>query len=193
MRIIYIGLFFLFNCNLFAQNSEVWSLQQCVDYALSNNNSVRQADLNSELSKSNYIQNKLNNLPTVNGFASHSYNFGQTIDRYTNQFANERVQSNNFALSSNMNVFNGMQNYNNWQLNKLNYEAGLKDAEKTKNDIVLNVVNAYLQILFTQEILEASRKQVQLTQKQLERTKRLVEAGSANKGVLLNVESQLSS
>jgi outer membrane protein len=192
MRILNFILFFLSFCQTYAQNKESWSLQQCVDYALANNNTVRQADLNSELSKSNYIQNRLNNLPTVNGFASHSYNFGQTIDRYTNQFANERVQSNNFALSSNMNLFNGMQNYNNWQQNKFNYEASVKDAEKAKNDIVLNVVNAYLQILFAQEILDATRKQVQLTQKQVERTKRLVDAGSANKGILLNVESQLS-
>lgn len=194
MRKFVLFLFIVLFCiSTKAQDNENWTLQKCVDHALTNNNSIQQANLNVELNKANYNQNKLNNLPTINGFASHTYNFGQTIDRYTNQFANERVQSNNFALSSNMNLFNGMQNYNTWQQNKYTYEASKMDGEKAKNDVVLNVINAYLQILFSQEILDASRKQVQLTQKQVERTKKLVDAGAANKGVLLNVESQLSS
>jgi len=176
----------------FGQADEKWSLQKCVEYALTNSNSILQAKLNTDLNKANFDQTRLNNLPSLNGGATHSYNFGQTIDRYTNQFANQRVQSNNFGISSNMNVFNGMQNYNNWNQNKANYQAAQFDEEKAKNDLVLSVLNAYLQILFAKENVTVNTNQVTLTQKQAERTRKLVEAGSTNKGTLLGTESQLA-
>lgn len=188
----YLLFFIFFFTTSLIKGQDKWTLKQCIDYALNNSNTLKQAKLNTDLAKTNLTQTQLSNLPNLNSFATHSYNFGQTIDRYTNQFANQRVQSNNFGLSSNVNIFNGLQNYNNWQQNKTSYQAAQFDEEKTKNDLVLNILNAYLQILFAKENITINKNQVELTQKQIERTKKLVETGVTNKGTLLQLEAQLA-
>ena len=67
-------------------SQEVWTLEKCIEYALSNNLQLKQQDLYLKGVNDNLAQSKLNVLPSVNGFAMHEYNYGQTIDRYTNQF-----------------------------------------------------------------------------------------------------------
>jgi len=172
--------------------SQGWSLQQCVDYALANNITVLQADINVEISKVNVLQSKANVLPAVNGTFSHAYNYGRTIDRFTNQFANDRVLSQNFYLSANMIVFQGLQNWNSIKQNLHALNASRYQVDQTKNDIALSVATAFLQVLYAQESLDIARKQSDLTREQVKRTERLVEVGSLARGSLLDVQSQLA-
>src|SRR5882762_9228257 len=77
-----------------------WDLQTCITYALNHNIGLRQSSLNNEINKNNTDQTKAAILPSLNAGASHVYNFGQTIDRFTNTFATSRVLSQNFYISS---------------------------------------------------------------------------------------------
>src|ERR1043165_5955215 len=88
------------------------TLEQCIDYALKNNIQIKQSQLNTELSQVALTQSKANLLPSLNANASHSYNIGRTIDRFTNQFADAQVLSQNFGVSTDVNLFNGFQNIN---------------------------------------------------------------------------------
>jgi outer membrane protein len=183
-------------CIAYAQEAptgKAWTLQECIDYALKNNITVKQNELNAELSQQNLVQSQANVLPSVNGNISHNYNFGRTIDPFTNQFATDRVLSQNFSLSSNVTIFSGLQQYNTIQQNKYSYLASKYDVDKIKNDVAMNVAMAYLQVLFSQELVEIARNQSQITVAQVERTQKLVDAGSLAKGSLYDIQAQLAS
>lgn len=175
-----------------AQQTTAWSLQQCVDYALKNNISIQQSDINVKLSELSLTQSKANVLPNLNGNFSHTYNYGRTIDRFTNQFADDRVLSQNFYLSTNIIVFQGLQNWNTIRQNMFALNASRFQVDKIRNDISLNVATAFLQVLYAQENDENARKQVGLTRDQVKRTQKLVEVGSLAKGNLYDVQSQLA-
>ncbi len=169
-----------------------WTLQKCIDYALENNLTLKQTILASDIAKENFSRSKAVLLPSVNGFASHTYNFGQTIDPFTNQFASSRVRSNNFALQASWTLFSGLQNFNNLKQNQYNYLASMYDIEKMENDISMNIALSYMNVLFAEEQLELSRQQLELSKKQVERTTELVAVGTLAKGELLNIEAQLA-
>lgn len=167
-----------------------WSLQQCIEYALKTNIQLKQVQLNAELSKVNLLQTEAGALPSVNGMMQHTYNYGRTIDQYTNTFANTTVLSQNLYVSGSLNLFNGLQRYNTIRQNQYNYLANKFDIEKNRNDISLNVAGAYLQILFNQELLAVAKNQLEITIKQLDRTQKLFDAGTLAKGSLLDMQAQ---
>lgn len=191
-------LFILFLGNvLFAQEQQKVSasmtLEQCIDFALKNNIQIKQTELNTDLSKVNLTQSQANLLPSLNANASHSYNIGRTIDRFTNQFADAQVLSQNFGLSTDITLFSGLQNINTIQQNRYTYLASKYDVDKMKNDVSLNVATAYLQVLYAMEALENAKNQMGITAAQVERTKKLVEVGTAANGALLDIKAQLAS
>ena len=169
-----------------------WSLQQCIEYALKNNLQVRIAALNNELSKANLDQSKANLLPNLNFGANNTYNFGKTIDRFTNQFANTRVQSINLGLQSQWTLYNGLQNYNTIKQNELNLMGGKYDVERTKNDVSLNIANAYLQILLARELVNITENQLNTSKTQSDRIKKLLDAGALPKSNFYDIEAQVS-
>lgn len=189
--------FILLTCfsllSLQAKAQEAWSLQKCIEYALENNISVKQNELNADLAKENYNQSIANMAPSLNAGASHSYNWGQRIDPFTNTFATNRVRSNNLYISSQVTLFSGLQMQNTLKQNSLNYLAGKYDVEKMKNDIVLNVATAYLNVLFAQELLGVAKTQKSITEAQVARTQKLVDAGTLPLGNLLDLQAQLAS
>lgn len=191
MRLCIILLIFVLNFAAKAQ--ETWDLKKCIDYALENNLQVKQSRLNQNLAEENYLRSKAATLPTVNGFASHNYNFGRTIDPFTNQFATQTVQSNAFSLSANWILFNGFQTIHNIRQNNYALLANKYDLEKVKNDIALAVISAYLNILYLEEQNQIAEQQVVLSQKQVERIELLYKAGSVAKGTLLDMQAQLAS
>ncbi|GAB4141062.1 MAG: TolC family protein [Bacteroidia bacterium] len=172
--------------------NEPWTLQQCIDFALKNNITVKQQELNVDQNKINLMQSKGNVLPNINGTASHMYQYGRTVDRFTNTFANDRVLSQNFFVSSSMTLFNGLQNYNTIRQNQFALEAGKATVEQTKNDIALQVSSAYLNVLYATEQFDVADRQVKLTQSQVDRMQKLVDAGAQPKGALLDLQSQLA-
>ncbi len=173
-----------------ADNSQPWNLQQCIEYALTHNIQIQQTRLNADLAQVNLQQSKANVLPNLNATGSHSYQFGRTVDRFTNTFADGTVLSQNFFLSSSVTVFAGGQNYNTIRQNQYAMQSGLAQVEQTQNDISLNVATAYLNVLFAQEQLTVAADQVELTRTQVERMKKLVDAGASARGPLLDLQAQ---
>ncbi len=171
---------------------QVWTLEQCISHALENNLQIKQSQLMVESARADLLQSKLDLLPGVTGNASHAYNYGQTVDRYTNQFATSRVQSNNFYLQSGITLFNGFQKMNQIRQNQLNLMASEKDAEKYMNDISLNIATFYLQVLFYKELVTIRANQLDITRQQVERMQKLVDAGAMAVGDLYMVEAQLA-
>lgn len=138
-------------------------------------------------------QKYLQFLPTLNGSASHNYNFGRSVDPFTNQFTTEQIQSDNVSLSSNVTLFGGLQLQNELKQSRLDYIASGYDLQKINNDISLNVVSSFLQVLYADEALIAARNQMERSLKQRDRTKALTEAGSLTQGNYLDAEAQYAS
>jgi outer membrane protein len=171
-----------------------WSLEECIKYAIDNNIQIKQQVLQTRYQENTLEQSKLNLLPTINGQASHSYSFGRALDETTYEYtANQNIQSNNFYAGGSMNLFNGLQNYNTIKKNKTQLLASELDLQNIKDNISLNIALAYLQILLNNELVSTTGNQLQITKQQIEKTRKMFEAGSVAKGNLLQIEAQAAS
>jgi outer membrane protein len=172
---------------------ESWSLQQCIEYALENNIQVKQQELNIRLNQNQLIRAKHGAYPNLNISGNHSYSFGRSTNFITNQKERNDIQSTSMSISSQVTLFNGLQLTNTKRQEALNLQASISDVEKLKNSIALNIAAAYLQILFSDEIVESNKMQLELSAMQVERTRKLVEAGSLPEGNLMEIEAQQAS
>jgi len=172
----------------FAQDKK-WTLKECVDHALEYNLSVKRSNQITELRKEDIASAKGNMLPGVSASASQNFSFGSGFDALSNsRVANDR-RSNSFGLNTSLTLFNGFSIKNSLIQSKTSYEASKLDLEKMKNDISLNIVNSYLNVLFNKENLKIAQAQILISDQQLERTKELVDAGVQPYGNLLEVEA----
>ena len=183
-------LFFVWQFNVSAQ--QPWGLQKCVDYSIENNIQVKQIKLKAESSKSNLQQSRIGIAPDLNASVSDAFQFGYTVDPFTNDFTNNRVQSLSASVNSNVTLFNGLQQVNSVKQNNYTLLADLQEIEEIKYSITVQVATAYLQILFDKELLEVAKNQLEISKGQEQRTKILVEAGSLAKGNLLEIQAQLA-
>jgi outer membrane protein len=190
-KYLFLGLILLLSPFVLAAQQKAWSLEECISHALENNIQIKQQEIMTDYQATALEQSKLNLLPTLNGSASHNYAFGRALDETTYEFTdNVTVQSNNFYAGSNVTLFRGLINYNTIQKNKYELLASEQDLEKFRDDISMNIALAYLQILLNQELVTATEAQVELTREQIERTQRMVDAGSLARGNLLDIEAQ---
>jgi outer membrane protein len=169
-----------------------WTLEDCINFALDSNINIKKQVLMVESQKAQLLQDYLIMLPDLNAGATHGYNWGQTVDRYTNQFATSRVQSNNFYLGTQFNLFQGLRQINTVNQAKLDYAAIQYDLDLMMDDISIAVAGYYLDILFNKEILAVAREQREITQQQVNRMQKMVDAGTLARGDLLNIEAQMA-
>lgn len=174
------------------QSQDYWDLQRCIDYALKNNITVQQSRMAIERSAVNRDQSRFDLLPNLNAGASHGYNWGQRIDPFTNQFATERVRSNNFFLGAGLDIFNGFSKMNTMRQNEEELAASSYDLQTIQNDISMQIALAYLQVLLNMENVKIGQNQVEISQKQADRMKRLVDAGAEPLGSYYDLLSQLA-
>jgi len=189
-------LFFIISSIIVSQGftysqQKVWTLDECIYYAIDNNIQIKQQDLQTRFQKNSLDLSKFRLLPTLSGSASQNYTWGRALDETTYRYTeNTNARSNNFYVGGSTPLFNGLQNYN--TIKKYEYEllAGEQDLENIKENIALTVAMNYLQILLNKELVAATNDQLQITLQQIEKTKKLVDAGSAARGNLLQIESQ---
>ncbi|MDD4602457.1 MAG: TolC family protein [Bacteroidales bacterium] len=169
---------------------KIWTLEECINYALENNLDIQKQVLMVESNKKTLLQSALSVLPDLNANGTNVWNFGQTIDQYTNTFATNTVRSNNFYLQSEVTLFGGFQKFNTVKQNRISVLASKYDLDVLKNSISLSVAGYFLDILFNRELLEVAREQLAITVAQVDRIQKKVEAGSAARGDLLNIQAQ---
>jgi len=174
---------------IFSQQ-KVWSLEECIKYAIENNIQIKQQIIQTEVQKNSIDLSKFQLLPSLNGQVSHSYSFGRALDQNTYQFFNQTLQSDYFYAGGQMPVFNGLQNYNTIQKNKYLVLASQQDLQDISDNVALSVALGYLQILLNKELVAANENQLNITLQQIEKTRKQVDAGSISKGNLLQIEAQ---
>jgi outer membrane protein len=176
-----------------ATEKEVWTLRECIDYALANNLQVRRSELLVELNNIDNRQAKFSILPTANISGSYGYNWGRGIDPVTNQFiSSQRNGYTSLGGNSSVTLFNGFRIQNTIKQTSRDLEASGQDLAKSRNDVSLNVISLFLNVVFNKELVENARLQLSSSQQQYERTKKLVAAGALAKSDELNLDAQLA-
>lgn len=181
----------IFYLNVPAQ--EIWTLERCIEYAKTHNLSIKQQYLRYGLEQENYRQSKGRLYPAVTANASHAYNYGQTIDIFTNQFAQTQVQTNNFYVSGSVTLFQGFQLLNQVRRSYFDMLAAEADVEAMEQDVVLNLITAYLQALYYLDMKDLAQRQVDISEVQLTRTSQMHQLGTGDMLMLLNAQARLSS
>jgi len=165
-----------------------WDLQQCVDYALDNNITILQAKNSILLADQDVIASKGNLLPSLSSNMNQNMSIG-TVELYAGEFVDRRFNSSSLGLSINQSVFNGFRNLNILKQSKISYERSQNELNKIKDDVSLNVANAYLNILFNKENLELAKSQYRFSSKQLEQVINLVNAGVQPRSNIIDAEA----
>ena len=175
-----------------AQSIEKWSLRKCVDYAMKNNISVKQADIQARIAALQLKQSKLYQLPTASFSTSIGPFFGRNIDRLTNTYSTVTNLSQNYSLQGSVEVYSWGRLKNNIAANTFNAQAALADIEKAANDVALNVATYYLQILSANQNKNIVKIQIATTKNNLDVTRKKVDAGALPELNALEFESQLA-
>lgn len=170
--------------------SRVWSLEDCINYAIENNIQIKQSELGIKTSEVNLLEGKLGLLPSINGGANYSYAWGRVLDQTNYEYVDRETKQANFSLDANLLLFAGLQKMNNVKKLKIDFLTSQYTADKMKDDISLLLTQAYLAILFNKELLRVAREQVQMTKEQVNRTAKMVEAGTLARGSLLEIQAQ---
>jgi outer membrane protein len=192
MMRVYIVVALLFLISINARAQDTWNLKRAVEYALANNISVKQADIQARIAALNLKQSRLMQVPTANVSGSTGINAGRSIDPTTNLFTNTQLFSTGFSLSSGVTLFNFFSVRNNIEGNRFDNEAARANVDKIRNDIALNVATAYLQVLVSEEQENIAKLAVQLTLQNFDNTKKRVEAGVLPELNLAELEAQLA-
>ncbi|MCB0489071.1 MAG: TolC family protein [Cyclobacteriaceae bacterium] len=175
-----------------ASDAKEWTLQECVKIALDNNLNVRRSVYNMEGFKVGLFQSKMAFLPTVNAGGSYGQNYGRALNPVTNGFINRNTDNINVQANSSLTLFNGLRLQNSFRQSQRDYMASEQDLEKAKNDVIINVVTLYVNVIFNQELYDNARYQLNSSQQQLERIKKQVAVGGLPKADELNQEAQVA-
>lgn len=171
---------------------QLWTLNQCVDYALEHNIQIKQQELSTKITENELTTSRAAVLPNLYAGTNYQYVTGRSVDGFTNEIVEANSKSNNLYLQSSVTLFSGMQQYNTVKQNQFKLQAALQDVEVAKNSIVINVATTYLDILFAEELLKVSKAQFDITKQQADRVQKLVESGSSAKGAFLEIQAQLA-
>ena len=172
---------------------EAWSLQRCLDHAFEHNIQIQLGQLGETSAAIGVQTAKGAFLPNLNGNLSHGYNFGRTIDPFTNQFVeSSAIRSNSFGLSTGMVLFNGFQNHLNLRRATLAQASAAAQREIAENNVVLTIAGAFLNVLFQEEFVRVAEYNRQATARQVDRMRSMVAAGAAAEFDLYDVEAQLA-
>ena len=156
-----------------------WTLDRCIDYAIENNIQIRQSDIAAQTRDVDLNSARGNRLPGVSAGASQSWSFGRslTID---NTYANTNTASTSFSIGADMTLFAGGRISGNIHNARLGLEAAMSDLERIKDDVRVQVAQAFIQIVYNRSILDVARNQVTIDSMQVERLTELAAIGKAS-------------
>jgi outer membrane protein len=176
-----------------AQQGEIWDLEKCIIYALDNSLSIKRSELGVRHREVSLAESRLSMLPSLNTGGQAGYRWGRSIDPTSNQFVTRRITSMGVSGSSGVTLFSGSQIRNSIARDRVNLEASYYDLEESRNNVTLNVISSYLDVVFFQELVKNTERKLEVTEAQLKQTTRLVEAGAVPLSNQLELEAQMAS
>lgn len=186
-RLTYILFTLLLSVACHAQ--ETWTLERCINYALKNNISIKQSELETHYQANELSQTKYNLLPNLNASASQNFGFGRAEDKY-GILVPINAATTGVSINSSVDLYTGGVLGNQIKKQEVVWKASLEKLEKAKDDISVEIARNFLTVLLNKELVRVAAAQLFQTEKQIEQTTRLVGAGTLAKGDLLEIEAQ---
>ena len=187
---ILVVLAILVGLDLLAQQKQ-WSLRECCDYAVEHNISVKQQENQLRQRELQLETAKSQRLPDLNASAGQNFSFGRGLTAQ-NTYTNTNTSSTSLSLGTSVPLFTGFQIPNQIKLNRLNLDAAMQNLEKAKNDIRMQVAQAYVQILYNMEMADVARRQIDIDSMQVVRLQAMVDNGKASGAQLSQQEATLA-
>lgn len=191
IKYIKIALILLIGFSSQAQ-TKVWTLEECVRYALDNNITIKNSELDLKIADIDKKDAFGSYLPSVNGSASHSWNIGRNVNPVTNIATTQTTQYSQLGINSGVDIYKGLQNQNIYRRTKLAIIASQYQLLKIQEDVSLNVANAFLQILSYKEDLKVKKEQLTIDEKRLKRSEEMVNAGTIPRGDLFDLKATIA-
>ncbi|WP_178985215.1 TolC family protein [Winogradskyella helgolandensis] len=160
------------------ETSKLWTLDDCLEYALENNITIKDAALNNKQAEVDYSKSKSSRLPNLYGTASETFSNGNSIDPITSDYVTDQIYSTNVSLNSSMTLFQGNQINNQIAQNELLLNQSVFLEEETKNNIIISILENYLQILYAKEGITIAENNLSASEKEVERAKARLDAGT---------------
>lgn len=171
--------------------AETWTLDNCINYAVANNLTVRSRELSARQAEQSITEAKSNFLPRLSAGAGQSWNLGRGLTA-ENTYADRNTSSFNWSASFSLPIFNGLSNVRQLSYAKANLQQMVEECEAAKEDITINVISSYLQVLYSREMAEVAQNQVALSEFELGRRHALLDAGKIPEVDILEAEAQLA-
>lgn len=159
-----------------ASAQQVWTMQQCIDYALEHNIGIQQSQLSRQNADYQYEMTKDSWLPSINASAGEYLGFGQSPS-YTGVYVPDNSSSTSVGLDVSLPLFQGLSIYNSTKSSYLNLQACTQDLEAAKRDLRLTIMAYYMQVVYCKELKGVAEQQLELSQNQYEMTRQLYEVG----------------
>ena len=191
MKLFFLNVAFLL-CAVFVTAQSKLSLKQAIETGIANNIDVNQSDLLMQKANINLRQSRSNMLPNLNATADHGINEGRSIDPFTNAPVNQNVDYASYGASSNLLLSNGFSLQNQIKSNNLGYQASKMELQQAKDNLTINIILAYLQVLSSEDILQTSREQRAVTDSQVNRLAILNESGAIPPSQFYDLKGQLA-
>jgi outer membrane protein len=169
-----------------------WTLEACINYAVTNNINLKRQKLQTEISKTNLTKSEMDLLPSLNFNSAGRVGFGRSIDPVTNLITFKQNLSNSYSLNTNIQLFNGFSELNTIAANNFMLKAGLENEKITRNTLIGNILGQFYQVLYSKGLEDAAKMQYDLSEKQLFRIGKLVETGREALSKQFEIESQVS-
>jgi outer membrane protein len=192
MRSYLLPLTLFIGISVAAQEGNKWTLQKCVAYAVTNNLTVKQADIQRMYAAVDLKQANMTVLPTLGGSISSGYSFGLSNNPATGTLESSKLFSTQVGVQANYTIFNWFVRKYNIESSRLNDQAARAGIEKAQNDISLSVANTFLQAMLSNETVRVSELQLNQSLEQLRTTDILVKAGSVPELNSLQLQGQVS-
>lgn len=168
-----------------------WTLDQCIEYAIENNIQIRQSDISAQSHDVEFNSARSNRLPGLSASASQGWSFGRSLTA-DNTYANTNTASTSFSIGTDVTLFAGGRISGNIQIAELGLEAAKSDLERMKDDVRVQVAQAFIQIVYNRSILDVARNQVTIDSMQVERLTELAAIGKASNAEVSSQKASLA-
>ena len=175
-----------------------WTLRDCIDYAMQNNITLKQSQLNKQTTTETRKQSQAALFPSLSGSTNQSLGYkpwlNTSISTVNNGTVNTSVHktyyNGTYGLNASWTVWNGNQNHNQVKANKLSEQQAELTVEQTANTIQEKIAQLYVQILYQTEAIDVCRQSLETSQRNEERGRELVEVGKMSKADLAQLSAQ---
>jgi len=186
------GFILIYHMTFLNAQDRKWTLEECIDYAVTNNITLQRQRLQTEISNTDLLQSKLSLLPSLNAGSDGRLGFGRSVDPVTNLITFKRNISHSYYITSNFNIFSGFSTMNTIAANRFMMKAGIENEKVARNSLIIEILGQYYSVVYTKGLEEASKMQLLNSEEQLNRIIRMVETGKEALAKQYEMESRVS-